>query len=62
MAVVQETSERTVSPAAPGGGGVGWIVQAVPSHRSARVELMPWPTAVQALAEVYDTPSSALPE
>jgi hypothetical protein len=44
--------------------GVGWIVQLVPSQLSAKVRSLPAllydPTAVQALAEVQDTPDSWL--
>src|SRR5260370_862726 len=56
--VVQDTAARKP----PGGGlGVGWMVQLVPFHRSARVPVgLPKlsvrpPTAVQATANVQDT-------
>jgi len=49
------------------GLGVGWIDQEVPFHDSARVRRLPGPpnspanpTAVQALADVHDTPDSPL--
>ena len=47
------------------GLGVGWMDHEVPSHRSAKVRLpVPKspanPTAVQALADVHDTPDSPL--
>ena len=41
----------------PEGLGVGWIVQLVPSQRSA---IGPVPTAVQAVAEMHETPDSWL--
>ena len=60
VAVGQDTPDRTVSPAAEAGLGVGWIDHPVPFHRSASGALMPLPTAVQAVPEVQDTPSSTL--
>ncbi len=49
------------------GLGVGWIDQEVPSHDSARVRRLSeppkspaYPTAVQVLADVHDTPDSPL--
>src|SRR5215472_8485855 len=46
----------------PGGLGVGWTRHLVPFHRSARVVTGPaLPTAVQADAEVQDTPWRAMP-
>jgi hypothetical protein len=66
---VDETHETPVRYCVPEGFGVGWIVQLVPSHRSAKVlpntpkaglsvEL---PTAVHAEAEEQDTAPKALP-
>src|SRR5215472_15785281 len=62
--VVQDTAARTP----PGGGlGVGWMLQSVPFHRSARVliglpALSVWaPTAVQNEGEVQDAPAKKLP-
>jgi hypothetical protein len=47
------------SPGESAGFGVGWIVQLVPSQRSANVTPPGWdPTAMQADADVHDTPSS----
>jgi hypothetical protein len=40
---------------APAGVGVGWMRQAVPFHRSARVPALETPTAVQADAAVHAT-------
>lgn len=50
---------------APAGFGVGWIVQSVPSQRSARVTCTPepsmeYPTAVQIDEEAHDTPCRSL--
>ena len=50
---------------APAGSGVVWVLQAVPFHASAKVTsefelLSSNPTAVQAVAEVHDTPYKAL--
>lgn len=50
---------------APAGVGLLSMVQLVPLHRSARgcgepVPTENWPTAVQAVAEVHDTPLSEL--
>jgi hypothetical protein len=56
---VQETPNRAL-PGAPAGLGVGWKVQFVPFHRSARVPVglpklsVRVPTAVQATADVQD--------
>jgi len=59
LAEEQDTPENT--SVGPGGLGVVWVVQDVPFHRSARVTTSPellrmLPTAVQALADVQDTP------
>jgi hypothetical protein len=43
-------------PAPCGGLGVGWMRQAVPSHRSASVPAFELPTAVQDEADVHATP------
>jgi hypothetical protein len=57
---VQETPNRAV-PGAPAGLGVGWMVQFVPFHCSARVAVglpklsVRAPTAVHAMADVHDT-------
>jgi hypothetical protein len=57
---VQETPKRAV-PGAPAGLGVGWMVQFVPFHRSARVPVglpklsVRAPTAVQATDDMQDT-------
>jgi hypothetical protein len=45
----------------PAGVGVGWMLQWVPFHRSARVPAAELPTAVHADAEVHDTPFRKLP-
>jgi hypothetical protein len=65
VAEVHEMADRTLpgNTSASAGSGVGWILQAVPFHPSASVrsvlELF-WkkPTAVQAVAELHDTPLS----
>jgi len=58
---VQDTPIRKLCTA-PGGLGVGWTVQVVPFHRSARVPpLAVPPTAVQAEREAHDTLFSAPP-
>jgi len=58
---VQATLARTAMEA-PEGLGVGWMRHLTPFHRSARVRPPPvWPTAVQAEAEVHDTPFSVPP-
>src|SRR5215468_4252879 len=60
MLAAHETPNRAV-PGAPAGLGVGWMVQVVPFHRSARVPVglpklsVRAPTAVQATADVQDT-------
>jgi hypothetical protein len=41
---------------APAGVGVGWMVQVVPFHPSARVPALETPTAVQADPDVHATP------
>jgi hypothetical protein len=57
---VQETPNRAV-PGAPAGLGVGWMVQFVPFHCSARVAVglpklsVRAPTVVQATADMHDT-------
>jgi hypothetical protein len=66
----QDTAFR-LPPAAPGGLGVGWMLQALPFHRSASVAGAGWltscrwfgvekPTAVHPVAEVHATPRSRL--
>jgi hypothetical protein len=58
---VQDTAIRKLCTA-PAGLGVGWMVQVVPFHRSARVlPLAVPPTAVQAEREAHDTLFSAPP-
>jgi hypothetical protein len=58
---VQDTASRKACTD-PAGLGVGWMVQVVPFHRSARVlPLAVPPTAVQAEREVHDTLISAPP-
>ena len=62
---VQET-ELSVAPDVPGGSGVGWMLQLVPSQLSARISTVPEPvsyepTPVHAVDEVHETPSSPLP-
>jgi len=58
---VQDTASRKACTA-PAGLGVGWMVQVVPFHRSARTRpLAVPPTAVQAVREVHDTLFSAPP-
>jgi hypothetical protein len=58
---VQDTAIKKLCTA-PGGLGVGRMVQVVPFHRSARVlPLAVPPTAVQAEREAHDTPFSAPP-
>ena len=58
---VQDTASRKLCTA-PGGLGVGWMVQVVPFHRSARVlPLAVPPTAVQAEVVVHDALFSAPP-
>jgi len=52
-AEVHATPLKTSPPC--GGLGVGWMLQRVPSHRSARVPAAELPTAVQAEAETHDT-------
>ena len=54
-AELQATPARELSNA-PAGSGLGWIVQAVPSHSSARVWRSESPTAIHAEAEMQDTP------
>src|SRR5215472_3172751 len=61
---VHATLARKPPPCA--GLGVGWMVQRVPSHRSARVlavgvKALEPPTAVQADAEVHATPLKTSP-
>jgi hypothetical protein len=59
LADVHDTPDRTVFDA-PAGLGVVWIDHLLPSQRSASVTVVvpleEWPTAVQALADVHDTP------
>src|SRR6516162_284015 len=58
---VQDTPFRKLCTA-PAGLGMGWMVQVVPFHRSARVlPLAVPPTAVQAEREAHDTLFSAPP-
>ncbi len=45
----------------PAGLGVGWLVQLVPFHRSARVPAFDSPAAVHDEDEVHDTPSRPAP-
>ena len=64
FAEVQDTPGSGAKNANPAGVGVGWICQRVPFHASARGKtvwalLMEYPVAVQASAEVHDTPASA---
>src|SRR5689334_12106215 len=51
---VQATEARSPPPC--GGLAVAWMLQRVPSHRSARVPALENPTAVHADAEVHATP------
>jgi hypothetical protein len=62
-AELHEMADRTLpgNESASVGSGVGWMVQAVPFHSSASVKsvlALLWknPTAVQAVAELHDTP------
>ena len=57
LAEVHETEVSALS-AAPGGFGVGWTAQLVPSHRSASVCLSCSPTAVQTAADGHATPDN----
>src|SRR5215469_18849650 len=52
----QATLARRMFPP-PGGLGVDWMLQAVPSHRSARVPWSDPPAARQAEGPVQDTPA-----
>jgi hypothetical protein len=51
----QATVFREVN-CAPAGLGVGWMLQVVPFHRSARFPALEFPTAVHADGEVQATP------
>ncbi|HXC64684.1 MAG TPA: hypothetical protein VNZ67_10010, partial [bacterium] len=58
---VQDTASRKACTD-PAGLGVGWMVQVVPFHRSARTRpLAVPPTAMQAEREAHDTLFSAPP-
>jgi hypothetical protein len=66
-AELHEMADRTLpgNEPASAGLGVGWRLQAVPFHASANVSsvlALFWknPTAVQAVAELHDTPLSWL--
>src|SRR5437763_10315504 len=65
MADGQDTPANELD-SAPAGLGVDWTVQVfvLPFQRSAKVteapEIRYWPTAVQAVAEVHDTPNRRL--
>src|SRR5215469_4364849 len=54
-AEAQATVFRKVN-CAPAGLGVGWMLQRVPSHRSARFPVLEFPAAVHADADVQATP------
>src|SRR6516164_4359666 len=56
----QATVFRKVN-CAPPGLGVGWMLQLVPSHRSARFPVLEFPAAVHADADVQATPFSSPP-
>src|SRR6516225_7890528 len=56
----QATVFRKVN-CAPAGLGVGWMLQLVPFHRSARFPASEFPTAVHADGEVQATPSRNAP-
>jgi hypothetical protein len=57
-----DVHDTPLSEAPPWDGlGVGWMLQLVPFHRSARVPAAEPPTAVHADAEVQDTPFRAPP-
>lgn len=57
---MQETPDRTLL-VDPAGLGVGWIAQMAPFQRSAKVWLALWPTAVQDVGAVQDTPDRLAP-
>ena len=57
---VQATVFRKVN-CAPAGLGVGWMLQLVPFHRSARLPALEFPAAVHADADVQATPFSSPP-
>src|SRR6266516_4226862 len=58
----QEAADSTLRPPGPAGSGVDWAVQADPFHSSASVPVVApacrCPTAVQAVADVQDTPDN----
>ena len=61
---VEADAHATVSrrvPCAPAGLGVGWMLQVVPFHRSARLPALDHPAAVHADGEVQATELRAPP-
>jgi hypothetical protein len=66
VAAVHDTWASALA-AAPAGPGVGWIDHRFPFQASARVRVSPFlplsdrPTAVQAAAEVHETPPRKVP-
>src|SRR5215469_17582458 len=59
-AEAQATVFRKVN-CAPAGLGVGWMLQLVPFHRSARLPALEFPAAMHADADVQATPFSSPP-
>jgi hypothetical protein len=61
---VHDTAVRLLEPERPAGLGTGWMAHLLPFQRSASGSREPpavnCPTAVHALADVQDTPASAL--